>query len=47
MKKYYVTVKEKRNMLHTIKERKANWIGHILRMNCLLKHVVIEGKMEG
>jgi hypothetical protein len=25
---------------------KANWIGHILRRNCLLKHV-IEGKLEG
>jgi hypothetical protein len=39
-------VKEKRNILHTIKRRKANWIGHILRRNCLLKHV-IEGKLEG
>jgi hypothetical protein len=28
------------------KRRKANWIGHILRRNCLLKHV-IEGKIEG
>ena len=25
--------------------RKANWIGHLLRRNCLLKH--IEGKREG
>ena len=25
---------------------KANWIGHILRRNCLLKHV-IEGKIKG
>ena len=25
-------------MLHTTKRRKANWIGHILRRNCLLKH---------
>jgi len=25
---------------------KANWIGHILRRHCLLKHF-IEGKMEG
>jgi hypothetical protein len=32
--------------LNTIKIRKANWIGHMLRRNCLLKHV-IEGKMEG
>jgi hypothetical protein len=39
-------VKEERNILHTIKSRKANWIGHILRRNCLLKHV-IEGKLEG
>jgi hypothetical protein len=26
--------------------RKANWIGHILYRNCLLKHV-IQGKAEG
>jgi hypothetical protein len=39
-------VKEERNILHTIKRRKANWIGHILRRNCLLKHVT-EGKLEG
>ena len=25
---------------------KANWIGHILRKNCPLKHI-IEGKIEG
>jgi hypothetical protein len=39
-------VKEERNIVHTIKRRKANWIGHILRRNCLLKHV-IEGKLVG
>jgi hypothetical protein len=39
-------VKEERNILDTIKRRKANWIGHIFRRNCLLKHV-IEGKLEG
>jgi hypothetical protein len=33
-------------ILHTIIRRKANCSGHILRRNCLLKHV-IEGKMEG
>jgi hypothetical protein len=38
-------VKEDRNTLHTVKRRKANWIGHILRRNCLLKHV-IEGKID-
>jgi hypothetical protein len=40
------TVKEEWNIVHIIKRRKANWIGHILRRNCLLKHV-IEGKLEG
>jgi hypothetical protein len=39
-------VKEERNILHTIKRRKANWIGLILRRNCLLKHF-IGGKVEG
>jgi hypothetical protein len=39
-------VKEERYILHTIKRIKANWIDHILRRNCLLKHV-IEGKKEG
>jgi hypothetical protein len=39
-------VKEERNVVHTMKRRKANWIGHILRRNCFLKHV-IEGKLEG
>ena len=32
------------NILYTIKQMRANWIGRILRRNCLLKHV-IEGKM--
>ena len=40
------TVKEERNNLHTIKRRRANWIGHILRRNCLLQQV-IEGKIKG
>jgi hypothetical protein len=38
-------VQAERNIVHTIKRRKANWIGHMLCRNCLLKHV-IEGKME-
>ena len=38
-------VKEERNILYTIKRRKVNWIGHISRRNCLLKHV-IEKKEE-
>ena len=38
--------KEQRNVLHEIRKRKANWIGHILRRNCLLQQV-IEGKIKG
>jgi hypothetical protein len=38
-------VKEERNILQTIKGRKANWLGRVLRRNCLLKQD-IEGKIE-
>jgi hypothetical protein len=44
--KVLLGVMEKRNTLHTTKRGKANWIGHILCRNSLLKHV-IEGKVEG
>jgi hypothetical protein len=33
-------VKDERNILRTIKRRKANWIGQILRRNCLPKYVI-------
>jgi hypothetical protein len=39
-------VEEETNIQYRIKRRKSNWIGHILCMNCLLKHI-IEGKIEG
>ena len=39
-------VNEQRNILHQIIKRKAKWIGHILRRNCLLKQV-IEGEIKG
>jgi len=38
-------VNEQRNILQEIRKRRANWIGHILRRNCLLKQV-IEGKIK-
>jgi len=38
-------VNEQRNILYEIRKRKANWIGHILRRNGLLKQV-IEGKIK-
>jgi len=44
-----LTVNEQRNILHTIEGMNANWFGHFLRRNCLLKHkikVKIEGGIE-
>jgi hypothetical protein len=38
--KVLLRVKEQRNILHEICKRKANWIGHILRRNCLLQRVI-------
>jgi hypothetical protein len=38
-------VKKQNNILHEIRKRKANWIGHI-RRNCLLQRVT-EGKIQG
>jgi len=39
-------VKEERNIIHTVKRRKANWIGHSLCRNCLQKQI-FERKVEG
>jgi hypothetical protein len=36
------SAKEERIILETIKRRKANWTGHILRRSCLLKHAIAE-----
>jgi len=38
-------VNGQKNILHEIRKRKANWIGHILHRNCLLKQV-IAGKIK-
>ena len=35
-----------RNILHTIKRKRAKWIGHVLRRNCILKHST-EGNIHG
>ena len=42
-------VEEATHFPHTIKRKKPDWIGHILRMNCLQKHVIEEmtGQIEG
>ena len=37
---------KRKSIVHEISKRKANWIGHILRRNCLLQRV-IEGKIKG
>jgi hypothetical protein len=44
-KEVLLRVKKQRNILHKVSKRKANWIGHILRRNCLLRQVT-EGKIK-
>ena len=39
-------VKKERKVLHTIKRRKANYIGHILRRSCFIRRAT-EGKIQG
>jgi hypothetical protein len=39
-------IAKERNILHTAKRSKANWIGRSLRENCLLRHI-IKGKIKG
>ena len=38
--------KDEGNVVQNVKRRKANWIGHILSRNCLLRHV-IGGRIAG
>ena len=45
-KEVFLRVKGQRNILHEKRKRKTNWIGQIVRRNCLLQSV-IEGKMQG
>ena len=42
----FLRVKERSNTLYEISKWRANWIGYILRRNCLLQRV-IEGKIKG
>ena len=44
--KVLLRIMEQTNILHEISKRKANWIGHILRRNCLLQRI-IKGKIKG
>ena len=45
MKKYYLESMSRGISYKKYEKRKANWIGHILRRNCLLKQV-IQGKIK-
>jgi hypothetical protein len=45
MGKYYIDM-EVKNVLHTIKRRRTNWIAYIFHKNCLLRHIT-ESKIEG
>ena len=40
-------VKEERNILNRIRGREAEWIGHILRRNCLQNTLLKERLREG
>jgi len=40
-----IRVKDQRNIPHEQRKRKANWICHILRRNCVLQRL-IEGKIK-
>ena len=44
--KVSLRLKEERNVLRTTNEKTVTSIGHVLRRNCLLKHV-LAGKVEG
>ena len=46
MRNYVLHRVKDRNILHRVNRRKGNWIGLILRRDCLVKHV-IEGMIEG
>jgi len=39
-------LREEANILYTLKWGKVNWSSHILRTNCLPKHVM-EGNIDG
>jgi hypothetical protein len=41
-----LTLKEQRNILNEISKRKANWIGHVLCRNCLLRQAT-KGNTKG
>ena len=44
MKKSYIESRGERDLIHTLKRRRAHWIGQNLRRSCFLQSV-IEGKM--
>jgi hypothetical protein len=39
-------VGEKRSLMETVRRRQKNWIGHVLRGDCLLR-TVLEGRLQG
>jgi hypothetical protein len=50
VKKSYIEPRRTEIPYITLKQGRLNWIGHLLGMNCLLKHVtegMIEGRIDG
>jgi len=46
MEKYYIESRRK-GTSYTVTRGKANWIGHIVHVNCLLKHVIESRGKDG
>jgi len=46
MQNFLCIIMLEQTILHEMSKRKANWVGHILRRNCLLQRVT-EGKIKG
>jgi hypothetical protein len=34
------SIEDEQNTLHTVKQNKADWIGHMLHRNCIVKHLI-------
>jgi len=44
--KNYIESRRRGYILHNVKGKKAEWIGHIMRRNCLLNTLLKEGYRE-
>jgi hypothetical protein len=45
-KEVLLRAKEERNILHTLKRRKTNWIGHIAAQGLASKNTLLKGRAK-